>query len=151
MKISIGADHAGFGLKQHIKQKLEQMGYEVTDRGTASTESTDYPDYAVPVSRDVAEGRAERGVLVCSTGIGMSITANKVPGVRAALVMNEDAARLTRLHNDANVIALGARYTSEPEADRLVDIFLNTEFEGGRHTRRVGKIAAAETGGAQTK
>lgn len=148
MKISIGADHAGFALKEHLKRKIAQLGHEVTDRGTTGLESTDYPDYALPVAHDVAEGRAERGVLVCSTGIGMSITANKVPGIRAGLVGNEDAARLTRQHNDANVLVLGARYTSEAEAGRLAEIFLTTEFEGGRHARRVGKIAAAESGGA---
>lgn len=148
MKISIGSDHAGFSLKEHLKQKIAQLGHEVTDRGTAGVESTDYPDYALAVSHDVAEGRAERGVLVCSTGIGMSITANKVHGVRAGLVMNEDAARLTRQHNNANIIALGERYTTPVMADRFVEIFLSTEFEGGRHARRVGKIAAAESGGA---
>ncbi len=148
MNISIGADHAGFALKQHLKETLEQMGHQVTDRGTGTLESTDYPDYALAVAHDVAEARADRGVLVCSTGIGMSITANKVPGVRAGLVSNEDAARLTRQHNDANILALGARYTTEPDADRFLDIFLNTDFEGGRHARRIGKIAAAESGEA---
>lgn len=148
MKISIGADHAGFVLKEHLKETLEKMGHTVIDHGTAGVESTDYPDYAIPVSEEVAAGKADRGVLVCSTGIGMSITANKIHGIRAGLVSNEDAARLTRQHNDANVIALGAKYTPAEEADKLVKIFLETDFEGGRHARRTGKIAAAESGGA---
>lgn len=144
MKISIGADHAGFSLKENLKEILEKMGHQVLDHGAMGAESTDYPDYALPVAEDVSQGRAERGVLVCSTGIGMSITANKVPGVRAGLVLNEDAARLTRQHNDANVLVLGAKYLKTQEAARLAEIFLETEFEGGRHARRVGKISAAE-------
>lgn len=149
MRISIGADHAGLALKEQIKEDLVRLGHQVTDRGTTSADSTDYPDYALPVAHDVAEDRADRGVLVCSTGIGMSIAANKVHGVRAGLVTNEDAARLTRQHNDANVIALGARYTDAESARRFVRIFLDTAFEGGRHTRRVEKIKAAETGANQ--
>ena len=144
MKIAIGADHAGFALKQSLLAKLEAGGYEVIDHGTVSAESVDYPDFAQRVANDVATGRAERGVLVCSTGVGMSITANKVHGIRAALVTNEDQARLTRHHNDANVIALGSRYTDEATAEQLVKIFLETGFDGGRHERRVEKIAGIE-------
>jgi ribose 5-phosphate isomerase B len=120
-------------------------GHDVTDRGTGNSDSTDYPDYALSVSKDVANGNADRGILVCSTGVGMSITANKVQGVRAALGWNEDEVRLTREHNDANVLALGAKYTDEQKAGELVDVFLSVPFQGGRHQRRVEKIAALET------
>ena len=145
MKIAIAADHAGFALKEHLRVSLQAEGHDVTDHGTASPESVDYPDFAGQVAHDVAGGKAERGVLVCSTGIGMSIAANKVHGIRAALVTNEDQAHLTRHHNNANVIALGARYTDEAAADKLVKIFLETGFDGGRHERRVEKIAKIET------
>ena len=144
MKIAIGADHGGFLLKQHLVKVLETQGHTVRDQGTLSGESCDYPDYAEAVAREVAAGRAERGILVCTTGIGMSIAANKVRGIRAALGSSEDAVRLTRLHNDANVLALGAKYSGPAEAERLVAAFLGTGFEGGRHGRRVGKIAAIE-------
>ena len=144
MRIAIAADHAGFVLKQSLKDRLLAEGHEVNDFGTQNTESTDYPDYASLVAHEVADGRADRGVLVCSTGIGMSIAANKVEGVRAALVNSEDAARITRQHNDANVIAIGARYTGAEAAGPMVDAFLNTEFEGGRHARRVAKIMQLE-------
>lgn len=144
MRIAIASDHAGFTLKQALRDKLTAEGHEVNDFGTQSTESTDYPDYATLVAHEIADGRADRGVLVCSTGIGMSIAANKIEGVRAALVTNREAAQLTRQHNDANVIALGARYTGEEEAGGLVETFLNTEFEGGRHARRVAKIRQLE-------
>lgn len=144
MKISIGADHAGFELKEKLRQRLVAEGHDVTDRGTASIDSTDYPDYAATVANDVAGGAAERGILVCSTGVGMSITANKVQGVRAALGWNEDEVRLTREHNDANVLALGAKYTDEQQAGDLVDVFLNVPFQGGRHERRVEKIAVLD-------
>lgn len=145
MKISLGADHAGYLLKEELRQKLTAAGHEVIDRGTAGTESTDYPDYALAVSQDVADGRAERGVLVCSTGVGMSIAANKVHGVRAALGWNPDEVRLTRQHNDINVLTLGAKYLSSEQASEFVDLFLTTAFEGGRHARRLGKIADAES------
>lgn len=144
MRISIGADHAGFALKEKIRGLLEAEGHTVSDKGTTSTESTDYPDYALAVAGDVGEGRADRGVLVCSTGVGMSIAANKVHGVRAALGWNEDEVRLTRQHNDANVLTLGAKYLNEEQARGLVSAFLSTGFEGGRHERRVAKIQAAE-------
>ncbi len=144
MKISIGADHAGFSLKEQLRQRLTAEGHEVVDYGTNSPESVDYPDYAQPVARDVSGGRADRGILVCSTGIGMAIAANKVDGVRAAPGQSDDEVRFTREHNDANVLTLGAKYMDDNRAMQLIDIFLNTEFIGGRHARRVAKIAQLE-------
>lgn len=144
MKIAIGADHAGFSLKEMLRRKLADEGYEVVDFGTGSSESCDYPDFARSVACDVAQGRSDRGILVCSTGIGMAMAANKVDGVRAAPAQNEDEVKFTRQHNDANVLALGARYMNENRALALIDIFLNTEFAGGRHARRVAKIAQLE-------
>ncbi|HVO98787.1 MAG TPA: ribose 5-phosphate isomerase B [Bryobacteraceae bacterium] len=144
MKIAIGADHAGFALKDQVRDALREAGHEVIDAGTHSPESTDYPDFAERVARQVASGEAERGILVCFTGVGMSIAANKVSGIRAAIAFNTDAVRLTRAHNDANIITLGARYTPAEAAHEMVRIFLETPFEGGRHARRVGKIAELE-------
>lgn len=144
MKISIGADHAGYQLKEHLREKLAAEGHEVVDRGTTSSESTDYPDYALAVGRDVASGQADRGILVCFTGIGMAIAANKVDGVRAAPAYNLDEVGLTRRHNDTNVLTIGAKYTPEKDAEQFVETFLNEPFEGGRHERRVNKITAAE-------
>ena len=144
MKIAIGADHAGFALKDQVRDALRQAGHEVVDIGANSAESTDYPDYAGTVAHDVVTGAADRGILVCSTGVGMSIAANKVNGIRAAIAFNPDEVRLTRAHNDANIITLGARYTSPEAANEMVRIFLETPFEGGRHARRVGKIAQLE-------
>ena len=144
MKIAIGADHAGFSLKEQLRLKLAGEGYEVVDFGTDSTESCDYPDFAQSVGRDVAQGRSDRGILVCSTGIGMAMAANKVDGVRAAPAESEDEVKFTRQHNDANVLTLGAKYLDAPRAMELIDIFLNTEFAGGRHARRVAKIAQME-------
>jgi ribose 5-phosphate isomerase B len=144
MKISVGADHAGFALKEHIRQSLAKAGHEVTDVGTHSTESTDYPDYAAAVGRDVAGGTSERGILVCGSGVGMSIAANKIHGVRAALGVNPEEVALTRQHNDANVLTLGARFLEGAEADNLVRIFLETDFDGGRHERRINKISQLE-------
>jgi ribose 5-phosphate isomerase B len=145
MKIAIAADHAGFSLKESLREKLAAAGHEVIDFGTDSSDSTDYPDYAQAVGEQVAKGEAARGILVCSTGIGMSIAANKIPGIRAALGSSEEGVELTRSHNDANVIALGAKFLDAGEASRLVDIFLTTEFDGGpRHARRIEKIAAME-------
>jgi ribose 5-phosphate isomerase B len=142
MKIAIAADHAGFSLKQTLRDALRVQGHEVTDFGTDNDESTDYPDYAGAVARNVAEGGSERGILVCSSGVGMSIAANKIAGVRAALGTVPEEVRVTRQHNDANVLTLGARFTTPEEAKTLVDIFLNTEFDGGaRHVRRLAKIA----------
>jgi len=144
MKIAIGADHAGFVLKGQVRDALIEAGHEVTDAGTDSAESTDYPDYADKVARDVISGAAERGILVCSTGVGMSIAANKVHGIRAAPAFNPDEVRLTRAHNDANVLTIGARYTDPEAAKQMVRVFLETPFEGGRHARRIGKIEQME-------
>ena len=146
MKIAIGSDHAGFALKEQLRARLEKAGLEVADFGTHSPDSTDYPDYAEAVAREVAAGRADKGVLVCYTGVGMSIAANKVPGIRAALGVNVEEVQLTRAHNDANVLTLGARFTEPELAGEMVDAFLSTEFEGGRHGRRVGKIISLEEG-----
>lgn len=145
MKIAIAADHAGFTLKEALRVKLSEAGHDVTDFGTDSSQSTDYPDYASAVAQQVVSGKAAKGILVCSTGIGMSIAANKVPGIRAAVAANEEAAQLTRAHNDANILALGAKFLSVDQAGRMTEIFLSTEFDGGaRHARRVEKIAAIE-------
>jgi ribose 5-phosphate isomerase B len=151
MKIAIGADHAGFALKEAIRGKLAEQGLEVVDYGTHSPESTDYPDYAGKVAHDVADGRAERGVLICSTGIGMSMAANKVRGIRAALATSPDAVELTRRHNNANVLTLGARYTTVEQGVELIDLFLKTPFDGGRHQRRVDKITALEHEGEEER
>ncbi len=151
MKIALGADHAGFALKEYLKDKLIRQGHEVIDYGAFGAESSDYPDFAAPVARDVAAGRADRGVLVCSTGIGMAIAANKVCGVRAALATNLDEVRLVRSHNDANVLTFGARYTTPEEAEAMLEAFLATGFEGGRHARRVGKIEEIERESAGDK
>src|SRR6186997_620451 len=144
MRIAIAADHAGFTLKQALRERLATEGHEVNDFGTQSLESTDYPDYARLVAHEVADGRADRGILVCSTGIGMSIAANKVEGVRAALVTNVESASITRQHNDANIMTIGARFTDAETAASILDAFLNTDFEGGRHARRVAKIMQLE-------
>jgi len=144
MKIAIGSDHAGFRLKEVIRGKLAAAGHQVDDLGTNSAESVDYPDFAGAVARKVASGEAERGILVCSSGVGMSIAANKVRGVRAALGVGEEEVELTRSHNDANVLALGAKFTDQATAEKLVDIFLSTGFEGGRHARRIAKIEELE-------
>jgi ribose 5-phosphate isomerase B len=144
MKISLGSDHAGVDLKDILARALQAAGHEILDRGTHGHESVDYPDFAQIVSRDVAGGAAERGVLVCSTGIGISIAANKMPGIRAALCHNEDGAEFCRRHNDANIICFGQKYITPYLAQKLTLIFLDTAFEGGRHERRVEKIAAEE-------
>jgi len=150
MIIAIGADHAGFALKERLREMLEAKGHQVTDKGTGSTDSCDYPDFAFPVAAEVACGRAERGILVCSTGVGMSIAANKVNGIRAALGTSADQVRLTRSHNDANVLTLGARYLDFAAAQQLVEVFLSTAFEQGRHQRRLAKISALERNGSGT-
>jgi len=124
---------------------LRQAGHQVIDVGTNNTESTDYPDYAAAVAQDVARGQADRGILVCATGVGMSIAANKIPGVRAALAWNPEEVQLTRQHNNANVMALGAKFTDAATANQLTTIFLETPFDGGgRHERRIGKIRRLE-------
>jgi ribose 5-phosphate isomerase B len=149
MRIAIGADHAGFVLKEYLRRELERRGHEVADDGTHTAESCDYPDYAASVAHDVAAGRAEFGILVCSTGVGMSIAANKVDGIRAALGTTPEEVRLVRSHNDANILTLGAKYLDQPGAEALVDAFLGTPFEGGRHRRRLEKIAAIERNGSK--
>lgn len=149
MKIAIGADHAGFLLKERLREKLTRDGHDVTDYGTDSQQSCDYPDFAAEVARDVVSGRSERGILVCFTGAGMSIAANKAPGIRAAPGTSAEQVRLVRGHNDANVLTLGAKFTDAETAEKLVDIFLRTEFEGGRHARRVRKITELERSGAE--
>jgi ribose 5-phosphate isomerase B len=144
MKIAIGADHAGFELKNQLGEILRQAGHEVSDFGTHSAESTDYPDHAGQVAKAVAAGMAERGVLVCGSGVGMSITANKVRGIRAALGVTPEEVRLTRAHNNANVLTLGSRFTDAAAARELLRVFLEVQFEGGRHQRRVAKISRLE-------
>ncbi len=140
MKIAIGSDHAGYDLKEVIKNYLIEKGYEVVDTGTNSRESVDYPIFGENVAETVAKGEADRGIVICGTGIGISISANKVKGIRAALCTNEYMARMARKHNDANVLALGARVLGVDLALSIVETFLNTEFEGGRHERRVHLI-----------
>jgi ribose 5-phosphate isomerase B len=144
MKIALGADHAGFSLKQRIKQHLIEQGIVVDDLGTHSTESVDYPDFARQVGEEVAAGQADCGILCCGTGIGMAIAANRVPGIRAANVHTEGEARLSREHNNANVLALGGRTMDEGVALKLVDLWLSSKFLGGRHQRRVEKISQIE-------
>ena len=140
MRIALGADHAGVALKDDLKRLLDARGLSYTDFGTNSTVAVDYPDYAATVAHEVASGACDRGILVCGSGIGMAIAANKVAGIRAASITDEASARLCREHNDANVIALGARLTAAEEATHLVEIFLDTPFAGGRHQRRIDKI-----------
>lgn len=142
MKIALGADHAGFELKEKIKQHLIAKGITVDDRGTHSAEPVDYPDYARPVGEEVAHRKADWGILVCGTGIGMCMAANKIPGILAANVDTELEAQMSREHNDANVLALGGRVLDEGTALKIVDRWLATAFAGGRHQRRVDKIRA---------
>ena len=144
MRIALGADHAGFDLKQSIKQYLTTKGIAVDDKGTASTESVDYPDFAKKVGEAVVEKRADFGILVCGTGIGMSMAANKVQGVRAAHVSSELEAQMAREHNDANVLTVGARVLDEPTVLKIIDKWLATSFAGGRHQVRVDKIMKIE-------
>ncbi|MBO5254365.1 MAG: ribose 5-phosphate isomerase B [Opitutales bacterium] len=139
-KFSIGSDHGGFELKQALISSLEKEGYEVIDCGCFDTSSVDYPDFAKLVCNDVNAKNVDFGVLVCTSGIGMSIAANKVNGIRAALCLNLDAGKFSRLHNNANVCCLGAKYLDVPTAVEIVKTFSNTEFEGGRHCRRVDKF-----------
>lgn len=148
MKISLGADHAGFALKEKIKQRLAEQGFNVEDHGTASADSVDYPDYARKVGEQVAHSRADLGILVCGSGIGMAIAANKVAGVRAANVSSVWEAQMSREHNDANVLALGARVVTDEDAFAIVEKWLHTAFAGGRHEQRVEKIRALERGAA---
>lgn len=141
--IAIGCDHAGYDLKSDIIGYLSQKGYQIMDIG-CNGEPTDYPSVAESVAREVVDGKCEKGILICGTGIGMSIAANKVKGIRAALCSEQYSAKYTRLHNDANVLCMGARTIGSGLAIEIVDIFLNTEFEGGRHQRRVDLITDME-------
>lgn len=144
MKISLACDHGAFALKQAVAAHLAALGHEVVDFGTDSLASCDYSDFGAPAARAVASGECERGIVLCTTGIGMSMTANKVRGIRCALLSDLMSARLTRQHNDANMMALGAAVVGEKLALEIIDVFLTTEFEGGRHQRRVDKIMAIE-------
>jgi ribose 5-phosphate isomerase B len=144
MKIAIASDHAGFAEKERLKPLLDELGIQFEDLGTGSTESVDYPDYARKVGEEVAAGKVDQGLLVCGSGTGMAIAANKVPGVRAAVAWNEEVARLAREHNDANVLALGARTTPPGELTNIVRAWFSTQFDKGRHERRVNKIRDIE-------
>ena len=144
MRIAVGSDHRGFALKAHLVSALAKAGHEIVDLGPPGVEPADYPDYAFAVGEMVASGGAERGILVCGSGIGMSIAANKVRGVRAALCRTVEDARMTRRHNDSNVLALSERGLDDPRIDELVAAWLSTPFEGGRHERRVAKIREYE-------
>ena len=142
--ISIACDHGAIALKNHLKAYLEGKGYEVKDFGTHTTDSCDYPDFVAPAAQAVANGECEKGIVLCTTGIGVSMVANKVKGIRCALCHETHSAEMTRRHNDANVLAIGAGVTGVNLAERIVDVFLTTEFEGGRHQRRVDKVMALE-------
>jgi ribose 5-phosphate isomerase B len=144
MKVALAADHAGYEDKEKIKKTLDDLGIEYDDMGTTSTDSVDYPDYAKKVGEAVAHGDADQGLLVCGSGTGMAIAANKVPGVRAAVAWNEDIARLAREHNDANVLSLAARFTPDGEMDKILRAWFGAHFDAGRHERRVKKIEEIE-------
>ena len=149
--VALGADHAGYSLKQALKQWLIARGCTVIDVGTHSADPVDYPDFAATVSRAVSSGDADRGLLVCGTGIGMAIAANKVTGIRAGVCGDVETARLSRQHNDLNVLALAGRATSRDHAIEIVSAWLDTPFEGGRHERRLAKVAELEVAGAQAR
>jgi len=144
-RIIIGSDHAGFLLKEVIKQYLADKGYAITDVGTGSTEPVDYPDFGAKVANRVSAGEFDRGILVCGSGAGMTIVANKFPHIRAALCLDEETARLSRLHNDTNILVLAGRRTDTELAKSITQMWLNTEFEGGRHQRRIDKIREIES------
>jgi ribose 5-phosphate isomerase B len=144
MRIAIGADHAGFSLKEHLKTTLAALGHEVDDHGTHSDAAVDYPPICAAVGRAVVAGKADRGIVLGGSGQGEQIAANKVPGIRAALCLDLFTARLSRQHNDANVLALGARIVAPPLADEIVTVWLSTEFDAGRHAKRVQQIAELE-------
>ena len=144
MKVGIAADHAGYHLKELLKPYMEEMGIDLVDFGAFSAEASDYPDIAHPLATAVEKGQVDRGVSFCGSGQGVCMTANKHAGIRAALVWNEDVTAVTRRHNDANIICLPARYIDEETARKMVEIFIATEFEGGRHLRRIQKIPLAE-------
>ncbi|WNB92298.1 ribose 5-phosphate isomerase B [Bacillus sp. NEB1478] len=144
MKVAIGSDHAGVELRKEIIAMIEELGMEVEDVGCECSTSVDYPDYAIPVAEKVANGEADRGILICGTGIGMSIAANKVKGIRCALVHDLFSAKATRQHNDSNVLAMGERVIGPGLALEIAKVWLTTEYEGGRHGRRVDKISQYE-------
>jgi len=144
MEIAIGSDHAGFELKEKIKKFLEKLGYKYKDFGTDSNESVDYPDYGLKVAESVAKKEFDRGILICGSGIGMCMTANKVPGIRAALCHNVESAKLSREHNDANILTFGSRMIDENTAKDMVKVWLKTKFLGNRHLRRVNKMKEIE-------
>jgi ribose 5-phosphate isomerase B len=144
MKIALGADHAGFEEKEKIKSTLDELGVTYTDMGTDSCDSVDYPDFAQKVGEAVAAGQADQGLLICGSGTGMAIAANKVPGIRAAVAWNEDIARLARQHNDANVLSLAARFSTAEEMAKIVRAWFSADFQGGRHETRVEKIEKIE-------
>jgi ribose 5-phosphate isomerase B len=146
MRVAIGADHAGFLLKEHLKDTLKRLGHEIDDHGTHDAESVDYPPICIAVGRAVAAGRADRGVVLGGSGQGEQIAANKVPGIRAALCNDLYTARLSREHNDANVLSMGGRIVAFGLADEILALWLRTPFEGGRHQRRLDQIASAERG-----
>ncbi|MFA6152068.1 MAG: ribose 5-phosphate isomerase B [Chitinophagaceae bacterium] len=141
LPVAIGADHAGYEYKEMLKSMLEALGWTVSDKGTHSLDSVDYPDFAHPVAADVEQGKAAFGVLICGSGEGVCITANKHAGVRAALCWNNEVAQLSRQHNNANVICLPARFVSQDQAKEMLQSFIDTAFEGGRHANRVNKIS----------
>lgn len=141
IKIAIGCDHAGYDYKEMIKKSLVKKGFEVIDHGTHSTDSVDYPDFVHPVCKDVSKKKADRGILICGSGNGVSMAANKHKKIRAALSWNTSIAKLARQHNDANVVSIPARFVSKRMASLIVSSFINTPFEGGRHQRRVDKIS----------
>jgi len=140
MSIAVGSDHAGYDLKEKVKQYLENQNIKVKDFGCSKDEQLEYPDYAVKVAKSVVSGENEYGIIICGTGIGISITANKIKGIRAALCCSEYMAEMARQHNNANILAMGGRTTTDEEAEKMVAAFLNTDFEGGRHANRVKKI-----------
>ena len=146
MKVALASDHAGFAQKERLKPLLTDLGVDFEDLGPTSEESVDYPDYAKKVADEVACGHVEQGVLVCGSGTGMAISANKVPGIRAAVAWSEETARLARQHNDANVLAIGARTTSPDDIPKILRAWFSTDFEGGRHASRVQKITQIENG-----
>ena len=144
MKVAVGCDHGGLNLKKEVIKILEARGYEYKDFGTYSDSSCDYPDYALPVAEAVASGEMDRGIIICGTGIGVSIVANKVPGVRCALCHDVFSAKATRMHNDTNVMTMGERVIGKGLMTEIVNAWLDTEFEGGRHVQRIEKITAIE-------
>jgi ribose 5-phosphate isomerase B len=146
MKIAIASDHAGFKLKEEITLFFKEVGLTIEDKGTFSEDSCDYPDFALKLAQEVADGKAEKGIFICGTGIGGSITANKVKGIRAALCHDEFTAKMSREHNDSNILCLGSRVLTKDKAFRIVDIWLKTKFAGDRHQRRIDLISKIEEG-----